>query len=207
MGCIGCKRFDLWSSHCECSKVFGRVDVLLIIAGYLILGAVQDISFISNFKAMKDLADTSMVRRKPKLSSPYFFGPLLFDPTALPPKSRTIVNITSVDRFDGLPPLGLYGASKFALEGSYSSPFPPIPLQNRDKATRATQKKGPSNPKDFQNPLPVKFQFSASTSYATSTAPSELGFSYAPPGCIPRKTRHQPTLVLPCNRLSRSLMK
>ena len=63
-----------------------------------------------------------------------FYGPLRLIRAALPGfrKRRTgsIVNITSVAGFDGLPSCGMYAASKFAVEGRIFS-RPSVLKQNR----------------------------------------------------------------------------
>ncbi|KAH7417394.1 hypothetical protein BKA64DRAFT_769345 [Cadophora sp. MPI-SDFR-AT-0126] len=84
---------------------FGRIDVLVNCAGMSVIGAIEDFSDDEAHLVM----DTN------------FFGPLRLTQAVIPhmraQKSGTIVNISSGAGIDPLPSMGLYAASKFALEG------------------------------------------------------------------------------------------
>ncbi|CAG8950454.1 hypothetical protein HYFRA_00006950 [Hymenoscyphus fraxineus] len=84
---------------------FGRIDVLVNCAGIGILGALEDV----NEQECQNIMATNV------------FGPLNLIQIILPymrsQKSGTIVNISSGSGIDPRPSMGLYGASKFALEG------------------------------------------------------------------------------------------
>ncbi|KAF4627665.1 hypothetical protein G7Y89_g10489 [Cudoniella acicularis] len=86
-------------------KKFGRIDVLVNNAGVGIIGPLEDVS--------EQEIQTIMATN--------FIGPLLLIQSVLPhmrsQSSGTIVNISSGAGIDPRPSMGLYGASKFALEG------------------------------------------------------------------------------------------
>ena len=96
---------DAKNSVAEAVKSFGRIDVLVNNAGYALVGAVEEASD----EQAKQQFDTN------------FFGVLNVTREALPilrrQKSGHIVNIGSLVGFSAFPLLGLYSASKFALEG------------------------------------------------------------------------------------------
>jgi len=96
---------DAKNAIAEAVKEFGRIDVLVNNAGYALVGAVEEASA----EQAKQQFDTN------------FFGVLNVTRAALPvmreQKSGHIVNISSLVGVVGLPLLGLYSASKFALEG------------------------------------------------------------------------------------------
>ena len=96
---------DAKNSVAEAVKSFGRIDVLVNNAGYALVGAIEEASA----EQVKQQFDTN------------FFGVLNVTREALPilrrQKSGHIVNISSLVGFSALPLLGLYSASKFALEG------------------------------------------------------------------------------------------
>jgi len=96
---------DVEAKLVEATKVYGRLDVVVNNADYSLLGACED---INDTEAHLQLETN-------------FFGPLKVIRSALPTlraqKSGTIVNISSVAGFDGLPTCSLYAGSKFALEG------------------------------------------------------------------------------------------
>lgn len=87
----------------------GPIDVLINNAGYSIIGPVEE---ISDQEASHQLETC-------------YFGPVALIRAILPHfrerRSGTIMNITSVAGFNGLPAVGLYAGSKFALEGTSES--------------------------------------------------------------------------------------
>lgn len=89
----------------EAEEKFGRIDVLVNNAGYGYLGAVEE----SDEKDVRDMFDTN------------FFGLARMIHLVLPGmrknKSGTIVNVSSVGGLVGLPGVGYYNATKFAVEG------------------------------------------------------------------------------------------
>ncbi|NJP82140.1 SDR family NAD(P)-dependent oxidoreductase, partial [Streptomyces sp. AA8] len=84
---------------------FGRIDVVVNNAGYGLVGAIEETSD----KAARALFDVNV------------FGVLNTLRATLPvlraQRSGHVVNIGSVGGFATAPAVGLYGASKFALEG------------------------------------------------------------------------------------------
>lgn len=99
------KESDAKNAISEAVKEFGRIDVLVNNAGSALVGAVEEASA----EQVRQQFDTN------------FFGVLNVTREALPilrrQKSGHIVNISSLVGVVGLPLLGLYSASKFALEG------------------------------------------------------------------------------------------
>ncbi len=89
----------------EAIKTFGRIDVLLNNAGYGLLGAVEE-------------ASNAEVQR---VFNTNVFGLLNVTRAVLPhmrrQRSGHVVNISSVGGYTGYPGWGVYGATKFAVEG------------------------------------------------------------------------------------------
>lgn len=94
--------FDIYK---KAQQLHGRIDVLVNCAGVSYLGPIEDFTD-DEAKAQMEVS---------------YHGPLRLIQAALPGfrnrKSGTIVNITSIAGVNGLPGVGLYAASKFALEG------------------------------------------------------------------------------------------
>ena len=84
---------------------FGRLDVLVNNAGFGFAGAVEETSI----EEVRNVFETN------------FFGSLHVTQAALPlfraQKSGHIIQISSHSGFKGFPGFGIYGASKFAMEG------------------------------------------------------------------------------------------
>jgi NAD(P)-dependent dehydrogenase (short-subunit alcohol dehydrogenase family) len=86
-------------------KKFGRIDILVNNAGYGLLGAIEEAS----------AAETA------KLFNTNVFGLLGVTRAVLPhmrrQRSGHVINISSVGGYTGYPGWGVYGATKFAVEG------------------------------------------------------------------------------------------
>ncbi|MGY8711161.1 oxidoreductase [Bradyrhizobium sp. 18BD] len=86
-------------------KKFGRIDILVNNAGYGLLGAIEEASD----------AETQ------KLFGTNVFGLLSVTRAVLPhmrlQRSGHVINISSVGGYAGFPGWGVYGATKFAVEG------------------------------------------------------------------------------------------
>lgn len=96
---------DAKNAISEAVKEFGRIDVLVNNAGYALVGAIEE----SSDEQIRRQFDTN------------FFGVLNVTRAALPvlreQQSGHIVNIGSVVGISATPSMGIYSASKFALEG------------------------------------------------------------------------------------------
>jgi NAD(P)-dependent dehydrogenase (short-subunit alcohol dehydrogenase family) len=89
----------------QAAKKFGRIDILVNNAGYGLLGAIEEAS----------ASETT------KLFNTNVFGLLGVTRAVLPlmrrQRSGHIINISSVGGYAGYPGWGVYGATKFAVEG------------------------------------------------------------------------------------------
>ncbi|MFJ7158856.1 oxidoreductase [Streptomyces sp. NPDC101118] len=84
---------------------FGRIDIVVNNAGYGLVGAIEETSD----EAARDLFDVNVFGVLNTLRATL--------PTLRAQRSGHVVNIGSVGGFATAPAVGLYGASKFALEG------------------------------------------------------------------------------------------
>jgi NAD(P)-dependent dehydrogenase (short-subunit alcohol dehydrogenase family) len=86
-------------------KTFGRIDILVNNAGYGLLGAIEEAS----------AAETE------RLFGTNVFGLLAVTRAVLPhmrrQRSGHVINLSSVGGYTGCPGWGVYGATKFAVEG------------------------------------------------------------------------------------------
>ena len=96
---------DVKNAISEAVREFGRIDVLVNNAGYAMVGAIEE----SSDEQIRRQFDTNL------------FGVLNVTREALPvlreQKSGHIVNIGSTVGFSAMPLMGIYSATKFALEG------------------------------------------------------------------------------------------
>jgi NADP-dependent 3-hydroxy acid dehydrogenase YdfG len=99
------QKTDIENAVQEGLKAFGRIDVLVNNAGYGLTGALEEVSE----KEIRDQFETNV------------FGVLNVTRAVLPTlrqqRSGHIVNISSLAGRIGMPLLGIYNGSKFALEG------------------------------------------------------------------------------------------
>ncbi|MFD5617595.1 oxidoreductase [Streptomyces yangpuensis] len=84
---------------------FGRIDTVVNNAGYGLVGAIEEVSD----RAARDLFDVNVFGVLNTLRATL--------PTLRAQRSGHVLNISSVGGFATAPAVGLYGASKFALEG------------------------------------------------------------------------------------------
>jgi NAD(P)-dependent dehydrogenase (short-subunit alcohol dehydrogenase family) len=96
---------DAHETTSQAVKKFGRIDILVNNAGYGLLGAIEEAS----------AAETA------RLFGTNVFGLLNVTRAVLPHMRRQraghIINLSSVGGYAGFPGWGVYGASKFAVEG------------------------------------------------------------------------------------------
>ncbi|MFC9585626.1 oxidoreductase [Streptomyces yangpuensis] len=84
---------------------FGRIDTVVNNAGYGLVGAIEEVSD----RAARDLFEVNVFGVLNTLRATL--------PTLRAQRSGHVLNISSVGGFATAPAVGLYGASKFALEG------------------------------------------------------------------------------------------
>ena len=96
---------DLEDKVTAALDIYGKFDIVVNNAGYSLIGSVEDI----DAEEARAQIETNVI------------GPHRVIRTVLPSlrklKSSTIVNVSSMVGFEGLPTCGFYSASKFALEG------------------------------------------------------------------------------------------
>lgn len=99
------KEHEAHAAAGEAVRRFGRIDVLFNNAGYGLLGAVEE----SSNKEVQDLFATNV------------FGLLNVTRAVLPhmrrERSGLVVNVSSIGGYSAYPGWGVYGATKFAVEG------------------------------------------------------------------------------------------
>jgi NAD(P)-dependent dehydrogenase (short-subunit alcohol dehydrogenase family) len=100
---------DLKETIAEAEEIFGRIDFLVNMAGYAVMGAMEDIPY-SEIVAQMDAN---------------FYGPVRLMQAILPGMrqrgSGTIINVSSAQGFCPSPANGIYAASKAALEAASES--------------------------------------------------------------------------------------
>src|SRR5215813_12932440 len=109
-------------------KKFGRIDILVNNAGFGLLGAIEEASaaetqrlFNTNVFGLLGAIEEASAAETQRLFNSNVFGLLGVTRAVLPhmrrQRSGHVINVSSVGGYTGYPGWGVYGATKFAVEG------------------------------------------------------------------------------------------
>ncbi|MFG2328707.1 oxidoreductase [Streptomyces sp. NPDC048604] len=148
---------------------FGRIDVVANNAGYGLVGAIEETSD----KAARALFDVNVFGALNTLRATL--------PTLRAQRSGHVLNIGSVGGFATAPAVGLYGASKFALEGISEA----LHAELAPLGVRVTVVEPGGFRTDFLSSLSMQVEPASIADYAAATGPVRealAGFDGRQPG-------------------------